>query len=116
MRFKINRHHENAPLRRPRSLTFRSRTAADSRSRIWEKFDPRAAGSRIWGGVGAWRPAGESGRERDGFLGLIFTDAVIATAILDRLIHHAHMIAIPGVSFRMKAQKSKQTKIGKAAA
>lgn len=48
--------------------------------------------------------------------GEVFADAVIATAILDRLIHHAHLIAIPGESFRMKAQKSKQTKIGKAAA
>lgn len=32
----------------------------------------------------------------------IFDDAVIANAMLDRLIHHSHVISIKGPSYRMK--------------
>lgn len=34
--------------------------------------------------------------------GPIFTDQVIAAAIIDRLVHHAHIFVINGNSFRMK--------------
>lgn len=32
----------------------------------------------------------------------IFYDAVIANAILDRILHHAHVISISGKSYRIK--------------
>ena len=34
--------------------------------------------------------------------GPIFTDQVIAAAIIDRLVHHSHIFVINGNSFRMK--------------
>ena len=33
----------------------------------------------------------------------VFYDAVIANAILDRILHHAHVISITGKSYRLKA-------------
>lgn len=36
--------------------------------------------------------------------GPIFTDQVIAAAIIDRLVHHCHIFAINGNSFRMRGQ------------
>ncbi|MHC4164742.1 MAG: IS21-like element helper ATPase IstB [Planctomycetota bacterium] len=42
----------------------------------------------------------------------VFPDAVIASAVLDRLVHHAHLIPIVGESYRMKDLKAKQTKGG----
>lgn len=36
----------------------------------------------------------------------IFPDAVIASAVLDRLVHHAHLVPIVGDSFRMKELKA----------
>ena len=38
----------------------------------------------------------------------VFPDAVIASAILDRLVHHAHLIPIVGESFRMKELKARK--------
>lgn len=35
----------------------------------------------------------------------VFPDAVIASAVLDRLVHHAHLVPIVGESFRMKHHK-----------
>lgn len=32
----------------------------------------------------------------------IFYDAVIASAILDRVLHHAHVVSISGESYRLK--------------
>jgi len=32
----------------------------------------------------------------------IFYDAVIASAILDRILHHAHVVTISGKSYRLK--------------
>ena len=32
----------------------------------------------------------------------VFYDAVIANAILDRILHHAHVISITGKSYRLK--------------
>ncbi|MBN1048281.1 ATP-binding protein, partial [Clostridium botulinum] len=32
----------------------------------------------------------------------IFYDAVIASAILDRVLHHAHVVTINGKSYRLK--------------
>jgi DNA replication protein DnaC len=32
----------------------------------------------------------------------IFFDAVVANAILDRILHHAHIITITGKSYRLK--------------
>lgn len=36
--------------------------------------------------------------------GEVFSDAVIANALLDRLIHHSHIIKITGHSYRMKGK------------
>ena len=35
-------------------------------------------------------------------------DAVIASAILDRLLHHSHMFLITGAIYRMKGKISQQ--------
>lgn len=37
--------------------------------------------------------------------GGVFGDAVVATAILDRLLHHSHVVTIRGDSYRLKAQR-----------
>lgn len=36
----------------------------------------------------------------------VFPDAVIASAVLDRLVHHAHLVPIVGDSYRMKDVKA----------
>lgn len=41
--------------------------------------------------------------------GPIFTDQVIATAIIDRLVHHSHIFAINGNSFRMRNHRRGRT-------
>ena len=38
----------------------------------------------------------------------VFPDAVIASAVLDRLVHHAHLVPIVGESFRMKDVKQQR--------
>lgn len=38
----------------------------------------------------------------------IFGDPVIATAILDRLLHHSHVISIKGNSYRLKEHKQRK--------
>ena len=38
----------------------------------------------------------------------VFPDAVIASAVLDRLVHHAHLVPIVGESYRMKELKSRR--------
>lgn len=40
--------------------------------------------------------------------GEVFPDPVIASAVLDRLVHHAHLVPIVGESFRMKELKTRQ--------
>lgn len=42
--------------------------------------------------------------------GQIFTDTVLATAILDRLLHHADVINIKGESYRLKDRKKELLK------
>lgn len=42
----------------------------------------------------------------------VFPDPVIASAVLDRLVHHAHLIAIVGESYRMKDLQSRRAKKG----
>lgn len=37
--------------------------------------------------------------------GEVFDDAVVATAILDRLLHHSHVLTIRGDSYRLKAKR-----------
>lgn len=37
--------------------------------------------------------------------GAVFGDAVVATAILDRLLHHSHVITIRGDSYRLKNKR-----------
>jgi len=39
--------------------------------------------------------------------GSIFHDKILATAILDRIVHHCHLILIKGDSYRMKEQKQR---------
>jgi DNA replication protein DnaC len=35
----------------------------------------------------------------------VFGDAVVATAILDRLLHHCHVITIRGDSYRLREKR-----------
>jgi DNA replication protein DnaC len=42
----------------------------------------------------------------------VFPEPVIASAVLDRLVHHAHLVPIVGESYRMKNLKAKQAKGG----
>jgi DNA replication protein DnaC len=35
----------------------------------------------------------------------VFGDAVVATAILDRLLHHSHVITIRGDSYRLREKR-----------
>jgi len=42
----------------------------------------------------------------------VFPDATIASAVLDRLVHHAHLVPIVGESYRMKNLKAKDAKGG----
>lgn len=44
--------------------------------------------------------------------GAVFDDAVVATAILDRLLHHSHIVTIRGDSYRLR-QKKKAGLIGR---
>jgi DNA replication protein DnaC len=37
--------------------------------------------------------------------GTVFGDAVVATAILDRLFHHSHVITIRGDSYRLREKR-----------
>jgi DNA replication protein DnaC len=37
--------------------------------------------------------------------GHVFGDPVVATAILDRLLHHSHVITIRGDSYRLRAKR-----------
>jgi DNA replication protein DnaC len=37
--------------------------------------------------------------------GTVFGDAVVATAILDRLLHHSHVITIRGESYRLREKR-----------
>jgi DNA replication protein DnaC len=40
----------------------------------------------------------------------VFPDAVIASAVLDRLVHHAQLIPIAGECYRMKNVKARRGK------
>src|SRR5262249_61290268 len=40
--------------------------------------------------------------------GTVFGDPVVATAILDRLLHHGHVITIRGDSYRLKEKRRKR--------
>ena len=44
--------------------------------------------------------------------GTVFSDEVLAAAILDRLLHHSHTLMIQGESYRLK-QKRKAGLIGR---
>jgi DNA replication protein DnaC len=37
--------------------------------------------------------------------GTVFADPVVATAILDRLLHHSHVVTIRGESYRLRANR-----------
>jgi hypothetical protein len=37
--------------------------------------------------------------------GSVFADPVVATAILDRLLHHSHVLTIRGDSYRLRAKR-----------
>jgi DNA replication protein DnaC len=39
----------------------------------------------------------------------MFVDPILATAALDRLIHHAHVVPITGDSYRMKDRRPPQS-------
>ncbi len=36
---------------------------------------------------------------------VVFGDAVVATAILDRLLHHSHVLTIRGDSYRLREKR-----------
>ena len=38
-------------------------------------------------------------------MGGVFADPVVATAILDRLLHHSHVITIRGDSYRLREKR-----------
>jgi DNA replication protein DnaC len=35
----------------------------------------------------------------------VFGDAIVATAILDRPLHHSHVISVPDDSYRVRAKR-----------
>ena len=37
--------------------------------------------------------------------GTVFGDSVVATAILDRLLHHSHVLTIRGDSYRLREKR-----------
>jgi DNA replication protein DnaC len=37
--------------------------------------------------------------------GVVFGDPVVATAILDRLLHHSHVVTIRGNSYRLREKR-----------
>jgi DNA replication protein DnaC len=37
--------------------------------------------------------------------GTVFGDPIVATAILDRLLHHSHVITIRGDSYRLREKR-----------
>ena len=37
--------------------------------------------------------------------GAVLSDAVVATAILDRLLHHSHVLTIKGDSYRLREKR-----------
>jgi DNA replication protein DnaC len=37
--------------------------------------------------------------------GEVFSDVIIATAILDRLLHHSHIVNIQGESYRLREKR-----------
>jgi DNA replication protein DnaC len=47
--------------------------------------------------------------------GSVFGDAVVATAILDRLLHHSHVVTIRGDSYRLRAKRRSGLLAGKTA-
>src|SRR5690606_11365084 len=47
--------------------------------------------------------------------GTVFGDAVVATAILDRLLHHSHVVTIRGDSYRLRAKRRSGLLTGKTA-
>jgi DNA replication protein DnaC len=47
--------------------------------------------------------------------GSVFGDAVVATAILDRLLHHSHVVTVRGDSYRLRAKRRSGLLAGKAA-
>ena len=38
-------------------------------------------------------------------MGTVLNDAVVATAILDRLLHHSHVLTIRGDSYRLREKR-----------
>ncbi len=60
---------------------------------------PQAAdGASTWSTTTTWnRSVGE--------WGAVFGDPVVATAILDRLLHHSHVITIRGDSYRLREKR-----------
>ena len=40
-----------------------------------------------------------------GHWGEVFGDVVVATAILDRLLHHSHVVTIKGESYRLREKR-----------
>ena len=37
--------------------------------------------------------------------GAVFADPIVPTAILDRLLHHSHVLTIRGDSYRLRAKR-----------
>jgi hypothetical protein len=56
----------------------------------------------------AWDPTGEKARAvkaRYVDWGQIFEDTTVATAVLDRLLHHASVLSVTGDSYRMRRHR-----------
>jgi hypothetical protein len=66
---------------------------------------PEAGSARFGHGAAVGEP-GAVGRCRCvAEWGGVFGDAVVATAILDQLLHHSHVVTIRGDSDRLKAKR-----------
>ena len=57
------------------------------------------------GHAGAAAPGKRSGAIRQAPRGNVFGDPVVATAILDRLLHHSHVVTIRGDSYRLREKR-----------
>jgi len=79
--------------RQTREVEFNVRLHAFARH--W-RFRPRAC---------APYRARTKGKDERGEWGTVFGDAVVATAILDRLLHHSHVITIRGDSYRLREKR-----------
>ena len=86
----------------PPGLTRPHRGHGPLRSSSWSTRDTKKARSPL--GSNQWRSNGSLLTSNRGFAewGEVFGDPVVATALLDRLLHHAVVVQIEGASYRLR--------------